>query len=516
MKIIHKITLFVALTMLILAGCSKDFIDQKPTSVVTELTYYKTVAELESGLVAAYARLWDRTGGLWAFQESLWSIGDVGSDDAEKGGENETDNAPLGDISFSRQAATNLSVGYMWTNSYLIIARCNQVIDQSVKTKGDANEIAKIVNQAKFIRGMVYYHLVTLFGDIPMPVKFLNPSELNLERTPASNVWTQIESDFKDATNLPTKSGWKQTGRVTSGVAWAMLGKAYMTQKKYTDARDAFKKVIDSGEYQLVSDYGKIYRKEGEHCAESIFEFQLLNGLAGGDMGNLTPVLRLSRDAAVGGWGFDCPTANLLNEFEAGDPRAIYTFIFPNDVFPTASGNYTVTNTRSPTTFHNRKVWMPDSERAGKAWGSWDFNYRYMRYAEVLLLYAEALNETDKPADALTYVNMIRDRARTTPTTDPQRISCSNKLVYAGELLPAVTTTSKDGLRVAIWHEQRVELAMEGLRRNYLLRTGQFKTRMELAKGAKGCTVEPYELLFPIPQTEIELSNKKLTQNTGY
>lgn len=516
MKIFSKISLFIAITMMLISGCSEDFIDQKPTSVVTELTYYKTVDELESGLVAAYSRLWDRSPLFWGFEECIWSFGNIGSDDAEKGGENETDSAPLGDVSFSRQTATNLQVNYMWTSCYLLIARCNQVIDQSANTTGDATAIAKIVNQAKFLRGMTYYHLVTLFGDVPLVTKFLGPSELTLERTPAAQVWVQIESDLKDATSLPARSAWKQSGRADSGTAWTLLGKVYLTQKKYTEAKDAFKKVIDSNEYQLVSDYGKICRKEGENCEESIFEFQLKNGLSGGDMGNFSGILRLSRDAGAGGWGFDCPTQSLVNEFEAGDPRSIYTIIYPGDVFPTAKGNYVATNTRSPSGYHNRKAWIPDTERAGKSMLSWDFNFRYMRYAEVLLLYAECLNETDNQSAALTYINMIRARARNTPAADPQRISSSHSLVYTGQLLPDVTTTNKAELRAAIWHEQRVELGMEAVRRYSLLRTDRFKTQMEAAKGAKGCTVEAYEVLLPIPQTEIELSNKKITQNTGY
>lgn len=517
MKKYHKgISLFAAI-IFVFSGCNEDFIDQKPTSIVTEINFYKTVPELESGLVTAYSRLYGNTGGnIFQFMEGLWSLGNIGSDDAEKGGENATDYADLNAVSLSYQNASNYHVSSMWSACYLIIARCNQVIDQSIQTAGDAGEIAKIVNQAKFIRGIVYYHMVTLFGEIPMPLKFMAPSDLELTRSPVSEVWAQIESDLKAATNLPSRSVWKQTGRADSGAAWAMLGKVYMTQKKYPQAAEALKKVIDSGDYQLVPDFGKIHRKEGEFCSESIFEINLLNGLSGGDMGNHSGVLRHSRDQQANGWGFDCPSPNLLSEFEAGDPRIIYTFIFPGDVFPTPTGNYNVTNAKSPTTFHNRKAWIPVSERAGKGTRSWDFNYRYMRYAEVLLLYAEALNETDKPSEALIYVNMIRDRARNTPKVDPQRISCSYSLTNTGTILPPVTTTSKNDLRNAIRHEQRVELAMEGHRRYYLLRTDQFKIRMEHSKGSQGCTVEPYELLFPVPQTEIELSNKKLTQNQGY
>ena len=130
-------------------------------------------------------------------------------------------------------------------------------------------------------------------------------------------------------------------------------------------------------------------------------------------------------------WGFDCPTADLFNEFEPGDPRIIYTFMFKGDVFPIdENNNYTVENNDSPTGYNNRKRWIPFSERSGLNWDEYDINYRYMRYSEVLLLYAESLNEVNKPDSAKMLVNMVRDRARNTPITDPQRISCAYPLPH--------------------------------------------------------------------------------------
>lgn len=143
-------------------------------------------------------------------------------------------------------------------------------------------------------------------------------------------------------------------------------------------------------------------------------------------------------------------------------------------------------------------------------------NYRVIRYAEVLLLYAESLNETGQPQAALSLLNQIRERARTTPTVDPQRISCAFPLASPDILLPDITTTNKDQLRKAIWHEERVELAIEGHRRNMLLRTGQFIERMNSAKAYVPVNVKPYQQVLPIPIDEIRLSNNILTQNPGY
>jgi tetratricopeptide (TPR) repeat protein len=518
-KIYYSTTLSYALIAMISVSCTKGFLDQKPTSSITEASYFKNVNELETGLVACYAALnyqyWN------SFELNHWMIGDIGSDDADCGSLY-TDEPDGYYLSYSRQNASNYWILYPWYTFYAIISRCNYVIDKSSEVPGDTIEKRKIVNQAKFLRAMVYYHLVTDYGDVPLFTKFLNPDELNQKREPVDNVYKQIESDLTDATNLPTKHGWDDqgVGRATSGAAWALLGKVYLTERKYEQANLAFSQVVNSGQYSLVKDFGFIFRHDGENCNESIFEIQHKTNIAsGGNMGTASAPFRLPRDPdfAGNGWGYDCPTQDLLDEFEKGDPRIIYTFMFRGDVFPKdESSTYTVKDSLSPTGYNARKAYIPFSERAGLSWSDWDINYRYLRYAEVLLLYAESLNEVGKSTEALQLLNQVRARARNTPSTDPQRILCVLDLSYTGELLPDVTTTDQSELRQAIWHEQRVELAIEGHRRNMLLRTGQFKDRMETAKAYAGIIIEPYAWLLPIPQQEIELTNNLLQQNPGY
>jgi hypothetical protein len=512
MKKIHCKTAFILLiSTLLTVSCSEDFLDQTPTSALTELTYFKNVTELENGLFACYGAL----GTFAGFEEDHWKSGDIGSDDADKGSTS-GDQASLTEISYSWQTPLNSSVRSFWLNCYSIIGRCNEVIDKSSGTQGDGVKIEEIVDQAKFLRALCFYHLVIAFGDVPLVNKFLYPSELSLRRAPESDIWTQIESDLSDATNLPKASGWNQSGRISSGTVYSLLGKVYLTQKKYTKANSAFYKVVSSAEYRLMGDFGFIFRHEGENCKESVLEIQHKNNVPGGALGAYSGPYRLPRDFQDG-YGFDCPTGDLLNEFEPGDPRAIYTCIFKGDVFPVDGVNtYTAKNNYSPTGYNSRKAWIPFSERAGLNFNEFDINYRYMRYAEVLLLYAESLNEVNKPDSAKILVNMVRARARNTPTTDPQRISCAYNLSHTGALLPDVTASIQAELRQAIWHEQRVELAIEGHRRWILLRTDRFKSRMEAAKGSKGCTVEPHELLYPIPQAEIDVSNNMITQNPGY
>jgi hypothetical protein len=457
---------------------------------------------------------------LVGFETDLWGCGDIGSDDADKGSTAD-DQYDLTDISYSRQNSTNSWSPGLWWDCYLIIAKCNKVIEKSSVVAGDTLEKRKIVNQAKYLRAICYYHLVTSYGDVPLVNKFLNPDELNLKRAPVADVWRQIESDLIEATDLPSKSEWgdKGIGRVTSGAALSMLGKVYLTEEKYELANNAFYQVVNSGLYSLEDDFGFIFRHNGQNCDESIFEIQHKNEIANGSLCSWTSSFRMPRDNGAGGWGFDTPTQDLFNEFEEGDPRIIYTFMFRGDVFPIdENNNYTVENSYSLSGFGCRKAWIPWSQRSGvnADFNNWEINWRYMRYAEVLLLYAESLNEMNKPDSALTLLNMVRERARKTPTTDPERISCSFTLARPNPLLPVVTTTDQTLLKHAIWHEQRVELAIEGLRRNYLLRTGRFKERMEIAKQYAGVLVQSYQLLLPVPIQEINVSNGLITQNPGY
>ncbi|MCK5067879.1 MAG: RagB/SusD family nutrient uptake outer membrane protein [Bacteroidales bacterium] len=398
-----------------------------------------------------------------------------------------------------------------------MIDKCNLVIDKAEEisiSEDQLEELEQIVDQAKFLRALGYYNLVTLYGDVPLIIHWLDDTkEMDFERSPKSQIWELIEQDLKDAAKLPLRSQ-TEFGRATHGAVYALLGKAYMWQKKYEQAVEAYTAIIESGEYQLVEDYGLIHRNEGEDCSESIFEFQREMGVDGGHMATWEGIFRMPREDPFG-WGFDIPTVDLVREFEQGDPRLLYTVNFIGDVFPAPWGQYVVENGTSATGYTTRKAWIPWGEREFDTYFQ-STNWRYCRYAEVLLFYAEALNETDQRDQARIYLNMVRQRARNSPKIDPQRISSVWDSTYIGELLPDITTSNQEELRNAIWHEQRVELAQEGHRRWILLRTKRFKERMETAKGHLGCTVEDHELLLPIPDSEVETSQGRIKQNPGY
>lgn len=251
--------------------------------------------------------------------------------------------------------------------------------------------------------------------------------------------------------------------------------------------------VVNSKEYNLLADYGKIFLPEGENSSESVFEIQataLEASFAGATPWNMVQGVRGSPNL---GWGFNLPSDDLIRAFEPGDPRRDATILYVGEILPDGSAvvedNPSIENER-----YNQKAWAPAHPGLQDNGPS---NIRVLRYADVLLIAAEALNENGKPQEALIQLNAVRKRARGTRTT----------------VLPDVTTTDKTALRERIWRERRVELAMEQQRWFDLVRTGQAATRMQAL--GKNFITGKHEL-FPIPQTEIDLSNGLITQNPMY
>lgn len=258
------------------ASCKKDLLNEPPYGVQTDVSYFKTSDDLNKTLTAAYSYL--IVPGFPPAEAAIWAIGDVGSDDANKGGGPSTNQPGIYELSLGFQKPTNNMISLYWSNLYTMIADCNLVIDKQSVVSGDADVIKKIVNQAKFLRAYAYYGLVTNFGDVPMPLTYLDPAKVDLPRSPKADVWAQVEKDLTDASVLSTKMQWgtANEGRATSGAALALLGKAHIFQKKYSQAEATFKKVIDEGTYSLLADYGAIFRKASgdNNNPESIFDIK--------------------------------------------------------------------------------------------------------------------------------------------------------------------------------------------------------------------------------------------------
>src|SRR3954447_13380684 len=233
----------IAAVILSTTSCKKDLLDKLPYGVQTDVSYFKTADDLNKALTAAYSYLQQPV--FPPYEVARWAIGDDGSDDAFKGGGPSAFQPGIYDLSLAQQKATNDIIQIYWSDLYQMIGACNLVLDKQSVVSGDATTISNIANQAKFLRAYGYYELVKYFGDVPMPLNYLDPAQVNLTRTPKADVWVQIEKDLTDASTLPTKSGWgaANEGSATSGAALALLGKAYMFEKKYTEAEAVFKKV---------------------------------------------------------------------------------------------------------------------------------------------------------------------------------------------------------------------------------------------------------------------------------
>lgn len=496
-------------------SCAHNILDVDPYAVRTYDQYYSNSSELLEGLNLCYGTVQSLD-----FEISLFDFGNIASDDSEKGGSSINDRRAAQELSEFRPLTDNSCCRVLWTQCFKGIYYCNIIIANQEKGADNPELTARITKEAKFLRAYFYYFLLTTFGDVPWIDKPLNSVELNVARMPANEVWNFVENDFIEATALPKKSEYPsaEMGRVTSGAAYGMLAKSYMFQQKYQDAEKALSQVVHSSEYALEEDFGAIFRKSGENGVESVFEIQHFASKGGwGDDTEGTVLNIHCTNRNSGGWGFDCPTEDLKQEFEPGDPRIIYTLVFDGDVFDGAPED----NSASPTFYHNYKVYLRYDERDWNSGSDQPYNIRHLRYADLILLYAEALNENGKPSEALTYLNMVRDRARNTPAIDPRRTHLNYDLSYNGEILPKVTTTNPTELRNKIWHERRVELAMEYHRRVDLIRQGrlgdimlQYAAKWNSPKGLnfqKG----KHEVM-PVPLSEIERTNGSLSQNPGY
>ena len=495
MKNINK-TLSIIILVLFsfyFTGC-ESFLDKQPQGALTQETFPTTASDALLAVNASYSVMLDSR-----FHSGLFPILDIMSDDARKGS-NPTDQSseigPYDNFTFTKTSSVLQS---WWGTLYLGIKRANVVIEKVPGIDMDANLRNRYVSEAKFLRALFYFDLVRAWGDVPL-VLALNPP-IKLERTAKSDIYKQIEKDLIDAiAGLDEKSAQTsdQLGRATKGSARGLLAKVYLFEGDNVNAEKYALEVINSNEYGLEPVFTNANGILGEQGKESLFEVGAV-GLeaAGGDQyGNVQGV----RGTPNRGWGFNRPTPNLRASFETGDPRMKGTIIDLQDTLDgiIISGDGTTPDVTKDdqgnileTECYNRKVWTPGNDVASQ----FGCNRRLLRYADVLLMAAEALNENNKPTDALVYLNLIRKRARQGNNS----------------ILPDITTTDKTTLRGIILNERRHELAMEGHRFWDLIRTGK---AVEVL-GPLGFVSGKNELL-PIPQSEIDISQGSLTQNPNW
>ncbi|MBD0404679.1 RagB/SusD family nutrient uptake outer membrane protein [Flammeovirga sp. EKP202] len=505
-----------------------DFLDNPRQGVQNLDNFYNNETEITQGLMSSYYWL---SGDDWWYKDFFRFVGDICSDDAFDGYTDQLDFTLLSKFDITPQ---NEWLGQEWIYSYKGIFHANIVIEKTTNSPyDDENFKNQAIAEAKVLRAYQYFGLVRNFGgvillDKPALTGEISDEQALLGRSTEAESWAFIEQDLVEAIDhLPTRGAQdgRELGRITKGTAQALLAKAYLYQGKYQEALTQANAVIGSGDYSLVPDLELLWDNSVRNSTESIFEIQ-----SSGDvtfrLGTSFPTVSGSRSnkndpeffgGVVNGWGFNSPSSHLDNAFENGDKRRGMTIIKHLDkidkdgnpdsdgfAYHTFAGDENDGSNASGRM--NRKMFLKPSVR-GDWHGINPYQYKIIRYADVLLMAAECEVRVGSAATATHYVNQLRERA-------------------FGDNSHNIATVTLDD----VLHERRLELAMEGERFYDLKRTGRMTQAMNDfvnynlnnnsdydAGNDKGSLWdESKHMYFPIPQTQIDLSNGIVKQNPGY
>ncbi|CAH0245577.1 SusD-like protein BACOVA_02651 [Pedobacter sp. Bi27] len=472
--------------VLLTASCKKDFLNVPPQAQQPSVTFWKTPEDALKGVNAIYANLrsWNNV----AF--NAIAIESTGSDEADKGS-TPTDATFFNLYDQFTVTSTHGTLLDFWTGQYQNINLCNQVLDNIPNISMDESLRNRYLAEAKFVRAYSYFRLVRAYGNVVLRLHVpKDNSEYNLPQSDKATVYAQIEKDLNEAAAvLPQSYGAADLGRATKGAAIGLHAKVAMYQNKWADVLSLTNQVMTMG-YDLFPDFEKGFRTQNENNIESLFEVQA-ELVPGNPDASTSQYSQVQGVAGIMGWGFNTPSEVLANAFEAGDPRKDATILFKGETTPQGD----LIPNSVPNERYNQKSYVPFAMRVSGFNEGAQQNFRVLRFADILLMNAEAANELGNPSQALTSLNRVRARAR----------GGNNNI------LPNVITTDKDALRQAIWKERQVELAMENDRYFDVIRQGRAATVF----GPKGWKANKNEV-WPIPQNEIELSGNLLKQNPGY
>lgn len=477
----------MALAGVAFSSCS-DFLEQNPQTDLSENDFYKTADDITSAVNGAYSALQeDNIYGNW------YVFGEIPSDN--------TRNQLSGSVTTQNEFdqfyidTQNSMIASFWKAAYKVINRTNTVLGRIDGIPMDTELASRYKLECKFIRSLMYFNLVRVFGDVPLVLKEINIAEsYGILREPKDNVYNQIIADLKEAQALPVSYSASEDGRATQGAAKALLGEIYMTLHKYTEAEAILGEVIGSGRYGLLENtagslnidgYKSVFSPVNHNSKEGIFEIQFLKGGYGEGSNyanSFAPENSGTNVVAVGGTGGNnVPEMDIYNAYEEGDLRRDFSM---------SLGYYD--NRKNNEWVESRYVckFMDVPYQSNDA----SNNYPVIRYADVILMYAEALNQNGKTAEACKYLNMTRRRGFGYQTTETTPVDQQ--------------TTDKARFELLVEQERRVELAFENHRWFDLVRTGR---AVEVMK-SKGFSLNETNLICPIPQKQIDV-NPNLTQN---
>ncbi|MGQ7946567.1 RagB/SusD family nutrient uptake outer membrane protein [Flavobacterium sp. WC2509] len=488
-----KIIITFILSASLFVSCTE--LEVTPTSFITEDNFFKTEADATASITAVYASLNIDPGEQSLFGRNLYFLTDMASDYAAAGVS--ATNPQVRALSSLTHDATSDRVQVAWRQIYNGINRANVAIDNIPKVAGTDVKKTRLINEAKFIRALLYFQAVRLWGGVPIVLH--EPTSIDIEslkskRATVDEVYAQIISDLKAAESLPSTYAANDAGRATSGAAKAILAKVYLTRKDWANAILKSREVINGGYgYALFESFADVFNKAKKNGKEHIFSVQFEpNQASNGSSGSSFQGTSFTGFTATEPADIISDVALFYDIYAAGDTRrdvsykkqllnpatgTLYTF--PKPIF----GKYLdVTNLATP--------------------GNVAINFPIIRYADILLSLSEAINEqSGVTPEAIEYVNQIRRRAFGKAITTPD----------ATVDLVGLTT---DQLRAAIREERKKEFVQEGQRWFDLVRWGVLVS--EVKKVTAKNTVSERNNLYPIPQSERNLDPVGLPQNPGY
>lgn len=553
-------------TFLFLSGCSSDFLDTQQPGVTKVTDFYKTDADATGAIMGCYNMMRAMNASIWT---SFWMTKESLSDDIYTGGQNSGDRPEYQELNTFTFGPTNSPITNIYKYSYMVIYRANMIVD-NFKTPTAYQKI--VIAEAKAIRAYMYFELATLYGNVPLvlhellPTEYAQPNSASVTNADGTitptGLYAQIEKDLTEAIiDLPLKSQLKASGsdpaRFSKGTAQAFLGKTQLFEKKYTQAATTLNAIIATGEYELYqlpeinNDYTQLFRTSTEFGKESVFEISYSSNRANdwsnafgdlwidpsrtnpsstvwqlcgprGDQGFTGPqdsiivsgkkVPNLS-SRINGGWGFGYPTLDLWNAYKnAGDSVRVHSVILTESQLLSKGGTMGTGGNfmwGCPGLVRLKyTTWADETSSANGAVPDLNYgtNLRIIRYADVLLMAAEANLMAGANGIALDQINQVRARV----------------------LLPPLTSLTLANIKL----ERRLELSFEGSRYQDLVRWGDAANTLKdqgklIPTGVRVAGVlqynnnpaagfkAPKNNLFPIPFNEIS-SNPNVKQNPGY
>jgi len=521
----------IIIALILCVACSEETLEVKPVNQYLSENFYSTNEQVYAALIAAYDPIgWSMAFGQWV---SPVMFGEIRSDNANAGGDpSDNDQPAWQELDDFRETNTNTLLQPIYRKHYIGVFRANLVILQTELT---TPEVERYKAEAKFLRAYYHFELFRHFGPLPVVTELLTPDDINLERSTMTEMMTAITDDLKAAIDvLPTTLSDVEVGRASRGTAQALLGKVYLywadldgdDPAKFDLAAQYLQEVVNSGQYALVDDFSTLFDYGTKNPIESVLEIQHTN-LWPGDWGwfegiEANGILQLcgirglcsGHPEYAAGWGFMLPTQDLNDHFLPDDQyrRDVAIVSIPELTQEVADAgaadcgvvvDITQVNPQDHTgfwqqKFSNYKAYNGNNVNGGDPNLTKDANTYAIRYADVLLMLAEALHRgSGSDGNALTYIDMVRERA-----AGPGDNTGSFK---TGQ---TIMTEQNWTLLDLIWYERRAELAGEGDRWYDLVRSGRATSDLFSGDPIRSGNLDPQKVWIPVALEETSVAHQ--------